>query len=135
MARGLFLFKGDFKLIGSKCLYEIAPEDRFGKMSFDKAYFGGTPRGAVEIYRERLVFYKKNNSTLKLLGIIGALMEGKGERDLIISRHMIVESERNEDVFTFATKDGRKGYVKLYGFSKKEAGDALEAFLRPQQKL
>ncbi len=104
-------------------------------MSFDKVYFGGTPRGAIEIYRERLVFYKKNNSTLKLLGIIGALMEGKGERDLIISRHMIVESERDEDVFTFTTKDGRKGYVKLYGFSKQEAGDALEAFLRPRQKL
>ncbi len=121
-------------MIGSKCLYEIAPEDKFGKMSWEKAYFGGTPEGTVEIYRERLVFYKKNNLTFKMLGIIGALMEGKGERDVIISRHMIVESERNGDEFTFTTKDARRGYIKLFGSSKEEVGNALEVFLKSQQK-
>ncbi len=121
-------------MIGSKCLYEIAPESKFGKMSFEKVYFGGTPEGTVEIYRERLVFYKKGDPALKMLGPIGALMEGKGERDLIISRHMIAESERNGDEFTFTTKDERRGYIKLLGFSGEEAGNALEEFLRPQKK-
>lgn len=114
-------------MLGSgQCAYKVATDTEFGKFEF-----GGMPGGTVEIYADRLQFFKKSKMVGLAFGAIGDALSGKGKQDVVLFRRDVrpdtVTVEKT--LFQFYLADGRRAYIQFAGSGKKEAAAALRRFL------
>lgn len=114
-------------MLGSgQCVYKVAPDSEFGKFEF-----GGMPEGTVEIYGDRLHFFKKSKAVALAFGSIGSALNGKGKEDAVVFRRDVrfdtVMVEKN--LFRFYLTDGRRAYIQLAGHGAREGAAAMRRFL------
>ena len=114
-------------MLGSgQCAYDVAPESEFGKFEF-----GGKPSGTLEIYQDRLVFFKKSKMVAVAFGAIGNALSGKGKEDIVIYRRDVRSDTIRVDKarFQFYLTDGRRAAIQIGGHGSKEAAAAMRRFL------
>ncbi len=114
-------------LVSQSCVYKVAMEQDFKKFEW-----GGMPEGTVEIYEDRLEFFKKSKMIGLAFGAIGNALSGKGKADLTIPRHMVrrdtVTNKKN--LFQFYLTDGQLAFIQFTGISvQKDACSAMWRFL------
>lgn len=116
-------------LFSDNCIYRVAPENELNKYEW-----GGIPEGTVDIYEDRLEFFKKNKMLTMTLGVLGSALNGKGKPDVVVPGYLVrrdtVENKIND--FRFLLTDGRAVRLAFLGFSlKPDACNAMFCFLNP----
>lgn len=116
-------------LFSHNCIYRVAPENELNKYEW-----GGIPEGTVDIYEDRLEFFKKNKMLTMTLGALGSALNGKGKLDVVVPGYLVrrdtVENKKND--FRFLLTDGRAVRLTFLGFSlKPDIRDAMFRFLNP----
>lgn len=113
-------------LSSGQCSYKVASDSDFQKFEF-----GGMPEGTVEIYGDRLLFFKKSKTVALAFGMIGSAINGKGKEDIVLFRRDVrpdtVTVEKT--LFQFYLTDGRRAYILFRGHGAKEAAAAMRRFL------
>ncbi len=114
-------------MLGSgQCVYKVALDSEFKKFEF-----GGMPEGTVEIYEDRLQFFKKSKAVAVAFGQIGRALNGKGKEDIVLFRRDLrpgtVTAEKT--LFQFYLTDGRRAYIQFGGHGAREGAAAMRRFL------
>ena len=114
-------------MLGSgQCSYKVAPDSDFGKFEF-----GGMPEGTVEIYEDRLQFFKKSKTVALAFGMVGSALNGKGKEDIVLLRRDVRPDTVTTDktLFQFYLADGQRAYIQFRGHGAKEGAAAMRRFL------
>lgn len=111
-------------MVSQKCTYFIGSEQDIKKFKF-----GGNPEGTVDIYEDRLEFFKKSKGVALMFGAIGSAIEGKGTEDVTIRLDQMRAWREGTTYFVDLT-DGRILFMSFLGIgSKAEAAAAMGALL------
>ncbi|MBQ3392969.1 MAG: hypothetical protein IJG52_06150 [Lachnospiraceae bacterium] len=116
-------------MVSVKCLYCIGTEEEIAKYRS-----GGMPEGTIDVYEDKLVFFKKSRTVSMTLGVIGSLLEGKGTEDCTVSKEEVRGCEKAAAPdgslrhYMVELGDGRKIRILPRGRKSRETEQLLDAF-------